>query len=118
MVLCFFKDHSDVCFVTNVFSEHVESQVATVQLEGVLRNQSVSPLLSAYNVFMGGVDRTDQLRRTYGFGRKSKRFWLHIFLVLQLSIMHTYCTNNSSKIHKVRPKNLLEFHLELVYPLL
>ena len=50
-----FKDHSEVCVV---FPEHMESQVARVQPAGVLKNQSVSPLLSAYNMFMGGVDRT------------------------------------------------------------
>ena len=50
-----------------VFPEHMDSQVARLQPEVVLRNQSVPPLLPTYNMFMGGVDRTDQLRKTYGF---------------------------------------------------
>ena len=56
-----FQDRREVCFITNVFPEHMDSQVARLQPEGVLRNQSVPPLLPAYNMFMGGVDRTDQL---------------------------------------------------------
>ena len=61
-----FQDRGEVCFVTNMFPEHMDSQVARLQPEGVLRNQSVPPLLPAYNMFMGGVDRTYQLRKTYG----------------------------------------------------
>ena len=38
---CVFQDRSEACFVTNVFPEHMDSQVARVQPEGVLRNQSV-----------------------------------------------------------------------------
>ena len=78
-------------FVTNVFPEHMDSQVARVQPEGVLRNQSVPPLLPAYNMFMGGVDRTDQLRKTYGFDRKSKCFWLRLFSSVYISHVYT-CT--------------------------
>ena len=74
-----FQDRREVCFVTNVFPEHMDSRVARLQPDGVLRNQSVPPLLPAYNMFMGGVDRTDQIRKTYGFDRKSKRFWLRLF---------------------------------------
>ena len=74
-----FHDRREVCFVTNVFSEHMGTPVATLQPDGVLRCQFVPPLLPAYNKFMGGVDRTDQRRRTYGFDRKSKRYWLRIF---------------------------------------
>ena len=51
-----------------------------------IRNQSVPPLLPAYNMFMGGVDRTDQLRKTYGFDRKSKCFWLRLFSTLAMCI--------------------------------
>ena len=38
-----FQDRSEVCFVTNVCPEHMDSQVARLQPEGVLRNQSVPP---------------------------------------------------------------------------
>ena len=90
-----FQDRREVCFVTNVFPEHMDSQVARLQPEGVLRNQSVPPLLPAYNMFMGGVDRTDQLRKTYGFDRKSRRFWLRLFFQL-----FDYAINNAHILYK------------------
>ena len=65
-----------MCFV---FPEHMDSQVARLQPDGVLRNKSVPPLLPAYNMFMGGVDRTNEITKTYGFNRKSKRYWLRLF---------------------------------------
>ena len=73
-----FQDRSQVCFVTIVFPEHMDSQVVRVQPEGVLRKQSVPPLLLAYNKFMGGVDRTGHIRKTYGFDRKSRLFYCHL----------------------------------------
>ena len=60
-----FQDRKKVCFVTNVFPEHTDSQVVRLQPEGVLRKQSVPPLLPAYNKFMDGVYRTAHIRKTY-----------------------------------------------------
>ena len=90
--------------MTNIFPEHTDTPVARLQPEGVLRYQSVPPILPAYNKFMGGVDRTDHHRRTYGFDRKFKRYWLLIFyffllcyqqclsaLQAQLSCLQTVC---------------------------
>ena len=76
-----FHDRREVCFVTNIFPELMDMPVVRLQPEGVLRYQSVPPLLPAYNKFMGGggVDRTDKLKKTYGFDRKSKRYWLRLF---------------------------------------
>ena len=78
------------------------------------------PLLPSYNMFMGGVDRTDQLRKTYGFDRKSSSFWLRLFFQL-----FDYAINNAHILYKhsckrydVRPKDLLAFRLELVHLLL
>ena len=71
-------------------------------------------------MFMGGVDRTDQLRKTYGFDRKSQRFWLRLFFqFFDYAINNAYILyKHSCKIHKVRPKDSLEFRLELVHSLL
>ena len=60
--------------MTNVFPEHMDSQIARLQPEAVLRMQSVPPLLPAYNTFMGGVDRTAHIRKTYAFDRKFNAF--------------------------------------------
>ena len=61
----------------------MDSQVVQVQPEGVLRRQSVPPLLPACNKYMGGVDRTGHIRKTYG---KSKHFWLSLFQFFDYAI--------------------------------
>ena len=75
------------------------------------------PLLPAYNKFMGGVDRNDQLRKMYRSDRKSKCYWLHLFFQF-----FDYAVNNAYLLHKhsciainVCPKDLLGFRLELVH---
>ena len=61
------EDRSRVCFVSNVFPEAMETQVVRVQLDRILQFQSIPPLLSAYNKYMGGVDHLiNQVRKTYG----------------------------------------------------
>ena len=89
----------------------MDSQVARLQPEGVLRNQSVPPLLPAYNMFMGGVDRTDQLRKTYGFDRKSRRFGCvsSSSCLTMLLIMPTYFTSIAANDVTLDPKICLHF---------
>lgn len=115
-----FQDRREVCFITNVFPERMDSQVVRVQPGGVFHSQSVPPLLPAYNKFMGGVDRTDQLRKVYGFDRKSKRYWLRLFFqFLDYAINNAFILYKHSCVrHGVEPKDLLEFRLELVHVLL
>ena len=115
-----FNDRKLVSFVTNVFPETMNSKVFRLQPEGVLREQSVPPLLPAYNKYMGAVDLTDQLMRTYGFDRKSKRCWLRPFL-----FCFDVSTNNAHILYKhnckrcgVKPKDLLGFRLDLARLLL
>ena len=109
-----------LCFVTNVFPERMDTPVARLQPEDVLRYQPVPPLLPAYNKFMGGVDRTDHLRKTYGFDRKSKHYWLRLFFQF-----FDYAVNNAYLLYKhgciarnICPKDMLGFRLELVHVLL
>ena len=115
-----FHDRREVCFVTNVFPEHMDTPVARLQPEGVLRHQSVPPLLPAYNKFMGGVDRTDQLRKTYGFDRKSKRYWLRLFFqYFDYAVNNAYLLyKHGYNTHNVCAKDSLGFRLELVHVLL
>ena len=69
---------------------------------------------------MGGVDRTDQLRKSYGFDRKSRRFWLRLFFqFFDYSINNAHILyKHSCKRHGIVPKDQLEFRIELVHLLL
>ena len=93
-----------------VFPQRMDSQIARLQLEGVLRKQSVPPLLPAYNKCMGGVDRGAHIRKTYGFDRKPKPFF-------------QICDNATDKptncrTYGTRPNDLFAFRLELVHQLM
>ena len=68
-----FEDRKRVCFVSNVFPERMDSDVVRVQLDGSLQLQVIRPVLPAYNKYVGGVDRLSQVRKSYGFDRKSRR---------------------------------------------
>ena len=106
--------------MTNVFPECTNTPVARLQPEGVLRYHSVPPILPAYNKFMGGVDRTDQRKRTYGFDRKSKHYWLRIFFqFFDYAINNAYLLyKHSCHAHKLSLKDLLGFRVEFVRLLL
>ena len=91
-----FQDRKEVCFITNVFPEKMDSKVVRPQ-PGVLRAQSVPPLLPAYNKILGGVDRTDQFRKSYGFDRKPRRSWIRLFFQFLDSIMLICCTSIAVK---------------------
>ena len=115
-----FSDRKVVSLVTNVFPEHMEGKVPRVQRDGFLRYQSVPPVLPAYNKFMGGVDRLSQLRRTYGFDRKSRRYWLRPFFQF-----FDYAVDNAFILYKHNcahygqvPVKLLDFRLGLIRLLL
>ena len=110
-----FNDRKEVCFVTNVFPERMDSQVFRLQCNGVLREQSVPPLLPAYNKFMGAVDLTGQLKKPYGFDRKSKRSWFRRFVTFfDFAIINAWILlKHNCKQAEVEPKDQLAFRLEL-----
>ena len=91
-----------------------------LQKDGVLHRQYVPAVLPAYNKFMCGVDRSNQLGRTYDFDRKSARFWKCLFYKF-----FNFAVNNAYILHKhdcqhlgIRAKDLLAFRLELVRTML
>ena len=93
--------------------------MARVHTDGVLRYQSVPPLLPAYK-FMAAVDRFSQVRRNYGFDRTSKRYWIRPFFQF-----FDYVVNNAHSLYMhdckrqgIQPKELLKFSLGLVHLLL
>ena len=99
-----FEDRSRVYFVSNVFPEAMETQVVRVQLDRTLQFQSIPSLLPAYNKYKGGVDRLSEVRKTYGFNRKSKQLDTSVFFIIPL-IMPTYCTNTIASCLICLPKS-------------
>ena len=87
-----------------------------VQLDRTLLFQSIPPLLPAYNKYMGGVDRLSQVRKTYGFDRKSKRYWIRpFFQFFYYAINNAYLVyKHNCKLFDMPPKELLDFCADLV----
>lgn len=124
-----FKDRTLVNLVTNAFPECMEGRVARLQPKAkgkakgkskALYYQHVPPVLPAYNKYMGGVDRVSQLRRNYGYDRKSRRYWLRGFMQF-----FDYAVNNSYIIYKLncrhfktRPSDSDKFRKDLAHLLL
>ena len=115
-----YNDRKLVRFITNVFPASMPCRVPVRQSSGVLVSKHVPPLLPAYNKYMGAVDRTGQLRKYYGFDRKVKRPWLRIFFNLfDLAVNNAHILyRHSCKESLVRPKDLLEFRVEIAHILL
>ena len=69
---------------------------------------------------MGGVDRTDQFRKSYGFDRKSRCSWIRLFFqFLDYAVNNAYLLyKHSCRRHRDKPKDLLQFRMELVHLLL
>ena len=105
-------DRREVCFLTNVFLQRMNTPVARFQSEGVLTHQSVPPLIPAYNKFMGGINRTDQLKKTYGFDRKSKGYWLRLFFQFFDYVVNAYLLYKHGCITHVCAKDSLGFRLK------
>ena len=111
--LCYyvFHDRKVVRLVTDAFSEHMDSPVARLHPEGVLRKQKVPPILPAYNKYMCAVDRTNQLGKNYDLDRKSRRFWLRLInRWFNIAVNNAYILyGHSCKRHRVTPKDALVF---------
>ena len=115
-----FNDRKVVCFVSNVFPESMGSKMFRLQSGGLMREQTVPPPLPAYNKFKCAVDVTDQLKKTYGYDRKSNRPWIRLFHAgFDFSINNAHILyKHDCKRCKVKPKDGLAFRLDLARLLL
>ena len=95
----------------------MNSKVYRLQHAGLLREQSVPPPLPAYNKYMCAVDVTGQIRKTYGFDRKSRRSWIRLFYTCKdfsINNAHILYKHNCKK-SLIKPKDQHAFRLELAH---
>ena len=111
-----FEDRKRVCLVSNVFPERMDSDVVRVQIDGSLQLQAIPPVLPAYNKYMGGVDRLSQVRKSYGFDRKSRRYWVRAFFqFFDYAINNAYLLyKHNCRLHDMTPRDLLDFRIDLM----
>ena len=71
----------------------------------------------AYNKYMRAVDITDQIRKTYGFDRKSRCSWIRLFYTCKdfsINNAHILYKHNCKK-SLIKPKDQHAFRLELAH---
>ena len=112
-----FEDRKTVSFVSNVFPESMESSVVRMQPDNSLQFQSIPPVLPAYNKYMGGVDRLNQIRKTYGFDRRSRRYWIRpFFQFFDYAINNAYLLyKHNCRLFRMHAKELMDFRIELIH---
>ena len=111
-----YEDRKRVCLVSNVFPERMDSDVVRVQMDRSLQLQAIPPVLPAYNKYMGGVDRLSQVSKSYGFDRKSRRYWVRAFFqFFDYAINNAYLLyKHNCRLHDMTPRNLLDFRIDLM----
>ena len=69
---------------------------------------------------MSGVDHLSQLRKNYGYDKKSKRYWLRAFFqFLDYAVDNAFILyKHNYKYYRVKACKLLDFRLDLVHLLL
>ncbi|GLV38593.1 hypothetical protein CBL_08586 [Carabus blaptoides fortunei] len=70
------KDNTIVYFASN-FHGSEEAIVKRTQKDGSRANVKCPLVVKDYNANMGGVDKADQIRGTYGMNRRSRK-WIYI----------------------------------------
>ena len=116
-----FNDRKKFSLVSNAFPEAMGGTVTRLQPKGrTLKSQHVPPVLPAYNKFMGAVDRLSQVRKTYGFDRRSRRYWLRPFMnFFDFAVNNAYLLyKHNCKAFETKDKKLLDFRMDLIHLLL
>lgn len=100
------KDNKVVNFASN-FHGTEEITVKRTQKDGTRVDVKCPSIVADYNKHMGGVDRADQLRSTYGMIRRSRKWWHRLFWgFLDIAFVNAYIIYNKMDFEK---KTTLEF---------
>ncbi|GBP44753.1 PiggyBac transposable element-derived protein 4 [Eumeta japonica] len=78
----------------------------------VLDKRCARKAIADYTLSMGGVDRFDHFRSSYPINRKSRKFWMRLFLfMLDSAIINSYITYTT--IHNILVHSHRDFRLRL-----
>ena len=112
-------DKRRVYVVSNAFPPD-STTVKRKNADGSTSQVSCPAVVANYNRCMGGVDLTDQLKGSYGFNRKSKKWWFrlffHLFDLAATNSFILYRHNYREQWHpplRYRPQQQLQFRCQL-----
>ncbi len=114
------KDKRYVSVLTTIHDDSmVSKQRRTRQVTGGVETTDKPQAIDAYNQYMGGVDKIDQLVTYYGFRHCSKKWWKRAFFrLMELAMVNAYilyCYNHPNKRERLTH---LRFRLEVATALL
>ena len=113
VVVTVWKDKKPVYFRSTQSNPVSDERVNQRQRDGSIVEVLSVPLVKSHNNNMGGVGHSDQLRRYYMMGRKSKKWWRCIvWFLVDVSIVNAHILERLSRNHRNRTQ--LAFRLELV----
>ena len=86
------KDKRYVSVLSTIHdSSMVSKQRRTRQVAGGVEVVQKPAVIEDYNMYMGGVDKSDQLVTYYGFRRCSKKWWKRVFFhLIELAMVNAY----------------------------
>lgn len=92
VVATVWRDNREVSFLSTNANPNVISQIDRKTGKGNETIQIDCPqVVSQYTKNMGGVDRADQFRSYYSFGRPSKKWWKYLFhFVINTAIVNSF----------------------------
>ena len=80
IVCSLWKDTKYVTFASNVHSSKGNTKIKRKLNKGETVDLPCPPSAISYNANMGAVDRHDQMVRSYAIDRKSRRWWVRLFV--------------------------------------
>lgn len=87
IVCCVWKDTKHVTFASNVHPSKGNTKLKRKLKKGESIDLPCPPMAVTYNANMGAVDRHDQMVRSYAIDRKSRRWWVRLFVNFLDAIM-------------------------------
>jgi hypothetical protein len=100
------KDKKNVFYLSTNCDPTTANTVRRRQKDGTLKDVPCPSVATAYNKFMFGVDRADQIRMQYSTCRKALKWWKYLFwFCFDLALVNSYICMKESPNHKLLSKS-------------
>ena len=117
IVITVWKDKKLVSFISTQCDVRGNETVRRKQKDGTYIKVPTIPAVTLYNKYMGGVDRSDQMRQYYETLRRAKKWWRCLFwFCLDVTIVNAHILIQIVDNHPHLTQ--LEFRIELVNALI
>lgn len=105
-------DTRDVCVLTTAHKPLDTVFVKRTQKDGTRQDILCPKAIASYTLTMGGVDHFDHFRSSYPIDRKSRKYWMRLFIFMfDSAIINAYITYNTT--HTVTNHSHRNFRLKL-----